>query len=89
METFTDVLNKNLNVHSGPTKEQIQSAVDSLDRLISELDRPQNRELIRFAIAWQQMEKELTILEAKIKERIAQKAANPMDEFLKQLIKKD
>jgi hypothetical protein len=89
METFTDVLNKNLNVHLNPSEEQFQLTIDDLHRLIDELERPQNRELMRFVFAWQKLEQELDKLQRNIQERMAERPTNKLDEFLKKLIKKN
>jgi hypothetical protein len=43
METITEVLNKFVNMRTGSTKEEIMSDLASLERLISELRRPEFR----------------------------------------------
>jgi hypothetical protein len=61
METFAEVLNKNLNMHPDPTKEQFELTLDGLHQLLTELERPQNHELMRFVVGWQKLEKEPAI----------------------------
>ena len=80
--------NANANMHSEPANEQIQATQASLDRLISELQMPHNRELVRFLVAWRGLEQELTKLKAKIQERVAEKPVNKLNQFLQQLKKK-
>ena len=88
METFSEVLNKNLNLHPDPTKEQIESTLNGLNRLIDELARPENRELMRFVFSWQKLEQELDKLQRKIEERMVETPVNKLNQFLQQLKRK-
>jgi exonuclease VII small subunit len=88
METIKEVLNRHVDLHSDPTKEQFESTMDDLHRLITELERPQNRELMRFVMAWQKLDKELDKLQRKIDERMTSAPVNKVNEFLQQLKKK-
>lgn len=89
METIDRALNNTINMHAGPTEEKIKSTLASLNRLFSELERPEYREFIRFAVQWEKLGRELKALQATIHERLAQRPVNPIDEFLKKLQKKD
>jgi hypothetical protein len=89
METIKEVLNRHVDVHSDPTKEQFQSTMDGLHRLMTELERPENRELMRFVLAWQKLEKELDRLQCQIQERMANAPTDRVNELLKKLVKKN
>jgi hypothetical protein len=89
MGELSRVLNNTVNLHTGPTEEKIQSTLDSLNRLITELERPQNRELMRFVVSWQKLEQELDKLQRKIQERMAERPTNKINEFLQRLKKKN
>jgi CII-binding regulator of phage lambda lysogenization HflD len=85
METIKEVMSRHVDLHSDPTKKQFQLTMDGLLRLITELERPQNRELMRFVVAWQKLEKELDKLQRKIQERMADEPVNKVNQFLQQL----
>jgi hypothetical protein len=85
MGKFVEVLNKNLNMRSDPTREQFESTLDGLHRLITELERPQNRDLMRFVVGWQKLEKELDKLQCQIQARIANAPIDRVNEFLQKL----
>ena len=93
MEKITEVLNRNFSLHAGATQEElrahIQSQLDNLNRLFSELEKPEFAEFIKFAIEWQKLECELRALQCKIRERKAEKPINKVSELLKKLVKKD
>ncbi len=92
MEKIMEALNKNVDMHAedilAEFRAQIQSNLDNLQRLVSELERPEYREFIRFAVAWQKLDHELSALRCKIRERLAEKPISPVDEFLKRLRRK-
>ena len=88
METFTEVLNKNLSLHPDPTKEKVESTLKGLNRLIDELARPENRDLMRFVFSWQKLELELDKLQRTIEERMVETPVNKLNQFLQQLKKK-
>jgi hypothetical protein len=88
MGTISEVLDRTVDLHPDPSNEQLESTLDGLHQLLSELERPQNRELIFFVRGWQELEKEIDKLQRKIQERMAEKPANKVNEFLQQLKKK-
>ena len=80
METFAEVFNKNLNNRPAPTLEEIQSNLEKLNRLFSVFETPEYRELIRFAVEWEKLGRELRALKLAVNERLVQKKhANPID----------
>jgi hypothetical protein len=91
METFAKVLNKNLNVQKDPNQDElrahIQSNMDKLERAFAQLERPEFAEYIKFAVLWERVGHELSALRSTLRERIAQKQVNPINEFLKKLKK--
>jgi hypothetical protein len=88
METTKEVMNKHVDLHPDPANEHFESTVDSLHRLLTELERPQNHELMRFVMAWKKLEKELDKLQLNIQQRVAEKPASKVNEFLQRLKKK-
>jgi hypothetical protein len=88
MGTISEVLDRAIDLHPDPTKEQFQSTMDSLHRLITELERPQNRELMAFVTAWQKLQQELEKLHRKVQESLAERPADKVNQFLEQLKKK-
>jgi hypothetical protein len=89
METIDRALNNAVNLHPDPTKDQFQSTVDGLHRLLDELERPENRPLMRFVFAWQKLEQEIDKLQHKIQERMAERPISKVNTFLQQLKKKN
>ena len=89
MEAINKALNNTFDMRTGPTKEKILSDLASVERLLSKLESPQYRHLICFAVAWKELERALTELERKVDEIVADKPINPLDEFVKTLIKKN
>lgn len=89
METIKEVLNRHVDLHPDPTKEQFESTMDDLHQLITELECPQNRELRRFVTAWQKLERELDRLQSQIQERIANAPTDRVNELLKKLVRKN
>jgi hypothetical protein len=89
METIDKALNNVIDTHGGPTKEEIMSKLARLERLFSELERPEYREFIRFAVEWQKLDRELSALQCKINELLIEKPSNAVDRFLKQLTRKN
>jgi hypothetical protein len=89
MDAINRALNDAVDMHAGADEEKIQSTLASLDRLLVEFERPENRELISFAVAWKNLDEELAALQAKISERIVERATNKVDEFLKKLIRRN
>jgi SMC interacting uncharacterized protein involved in chromosome segregation len=87
METFAEALNKNINMHPALTLEEIQSKLDNLNRLFSVFEGPEYRELIRFAVEWEKLGRELKALKFTINEHLVKKEINPINEFLKKLKK--
>ena len=87
METTQKALNNAVNLRTGPTKEEILVDIATLERLVSELERPQYREFIQFAVAWEKFGRDLAALQLRIKERLAEEPVSPVNEFLKKLIK--
>jgi hypothetical protein len=88
MRTINEALKNAIDMRTGPTEQEIQSNLDSLLQLARELERPQYRELMRFAFAWQKFDRSLSSLESKIQERLAEKP-NPVNELLKKILKKN
>jgi hypothetical protein len=88
MGIVNEVLNTHVELHPDPTKVQFESTMNGLHRLLTELERPQNRELMRFVIAWQKLEKELDKLQHQIQERMTEAPVNKVNQFLQQLKKK-
>ena len=90
MEAINRALNNAVDVHAGPSdEEKIKSTLDSLNRLVDELELPKNRELVRFLVAWRGLEEDLARLEVRMRERVAEKPINKMNKFLKKLTKKN
>jgi hypothetical protein len=84
MEAINRALNGAVDMHAGAAEEKIKTTLDGLNRLITELERPQNRELMRFVAAWERLNQELTALQIKINERLAEKP-DKLKEFLQKL----
>ena len=89
MGAINEVLNKRVNLGTGPTEEELLSKLARLERSFSELERPEYREFIRFAVAWEELGRELRELQRKLHERMAEKPINKVNELLKKLIKKN
>jgi hypothetical protein len=68
---------------------QIASDLDCLKQLLAELEHPQYRELIKFAVLWQRFDQKLAALERSIQKYSAGKPTSPVDQFLKKLRGKD
>lgn len=89
MGTIREVWNRTVDLHSDPTNAQFQSTLDGLHRLLTELERPENRELMRFVAGWQKLERELDRLQCQIQERMAEKPVDKVNELLKKLVRKN
>jgi hypothetical protein len=66
-------------------REEFRSEMDCL---LSTLRRPENRELLRFAISWSKFERELCSLEQEVEKRLHElrdKETNPFEKFVEQL----
>ena len=79
MRTNTETLNKDASTN-------MLSALEDLKKLISELEHPKYRDLIRFAVAWQGFDTKLTALELAVSKKVTEKQISPIDEVLKKLI---
>jgi len=82
MRTNTEAVNKNANTN-------MLSVIEDLNQLISELEQPKYRALIRFAVAWQGLDRSLTQLERKLHERLAEKPISSVNELLRKLVKEN
>jgi hypothetical protein len=87
MGAINEVLNKHVNIRKGLAEEDLLSKLARLERAFSELERPEYREFIRFAVQWEELGRELRELQRKLHERMAEKP-NPVNELLKKLVKK-
>ena len=85
METFAKVLNRTLNMRRAPTLDEIQSKLENLNRVFSVFEAPEYREYIAFAIAWQDLEREIATLRVAVRECLAEKPTNKVNEFLQKL----
>jgi hypothetical protein len=93
MTKIAEVLDRNFGLHAGVTQmglsEQLQSKLDDLTRLFSELEKqPEFREYVKFAVEWQKLEYELRALQCKIRERVAAEPVNKANELLRKLVRK-
>lgn len=93
MGAINEVLNKHVNLGAGPNEEELLSKLArlerSFERLFSELERPENIEIVRFAVEWEQLGLALKELQRKLHERLAEKPINKINQFLQQLKKKN
>lgn len=89
MDKITKALDKVVDLHPRTIKDELLSTFDDLERTISELERPEYRPFITFAVAWQKLDRELAALQRTIHERLSTKPINPIDQFLAKLVKKN
>jgi hypothetical protein len=82
MKTNTEGLNRDASTN-------MLSAIEDARQLISELEDPKYRHLIRFAVAFQAFGRTITEFDKKIHERAAEKPISSVNELLQKLIKKD
>ena len=85
MGNVAKVLIKHLNQRPAPTLEEIQSKLENLNRVFSVFETPEYREYIAFAIAWQNLERELAALRATVRECLTERPINRVNEFLQKL----
>jgi hypothetical protein len=70
-------------------RARVLSALERCNELVSELERPRYRELVRFAVSWGELNRQLRELEQAIRERSTEKSVHPFDELFEQLTAKN
>jgi len=70
------------------SEEPYARLLSDLDALISELEKPHHRGLVRFAVSWFEFERQFRALKKAIDERVKEKQPDPLGELLEQLTAK-